>query len=128
MTVQGRQLKSLIKKQKTNRKQNLSDIQLDTHDPYPQFLKTNGNLHIRGALIMLTATGQVYCRRFDTTSCSPASVFNDKPKHIETILPPSKGEKMRMHPISEILQILLGLFFKISILNTVLNRFLVVYV
>lgn len=26
-----------------------------TQDPYPQFLKTNGNLHIRGALIMPTA-------------------------------------------------------------------------
>lgn len=55
MTVEGRQLKSFIEKQKTNRKQNLSDKQLDTHDPYPQLLKTHGNLHSRGALITPTA-------------------------------------------------------------------------
>lgn len=34
----------------------MSDIQLDTHNPYPKFFfKTNGNLQIRGALMMQTA-------------------------------------------------------------------------
>lgn len=47
--------KTSLKHKKTNRKQNLSDTQPDTHDYYPQFLKTNGKLHTMGVLTMLTA-------------------------------------------------------------------------
>lgn len=40
---------------RTNRKQNLSDTQPDTHDYYPQFLKTNGKFDITGVVTMLKA-------------------------------------------------------------------------